>query len=240
MLQYFFKFFLGFGRQIRSFIPSSLAILCVAGVLSCNVRGGTTTINGPVNITVDAVVYTTYYSTTEYSRIIENYTQTIGSSVTAPTDYPNVLVGIKDATALFSQPWWVGGIDPNGTKAQAAAIAWYNAPGFPINQGVQLPNGSQTPYFAYATGDSSDQVRYAYAYFDAGSSQVVSSIAQAEVVSDSFSYALAGPVAGTPGPPVAVPEPASILLWASIGLAGGYGQLRRKLRLWAASTASRI
>lgn len=239
MLQYFFKFFLGFGRQIRSFIPSSLAILCVAGVLSCNVRGGTTTINGPVNITVDAVVYTTYYSTTGYNFIDENYTQPIGSSVTAPTDFPNVLVGIKDATALFSQPWWVGAGEPSGAKAQAAAIAWYNAPGFPINDGIRLPNGTQTPYFAYATGDSSDQVRYAYAYFDTGSGQVVSSIAQAEL-SDTFSYALAGPVAGTPGPPVAVPEPASILLWASIGLAGGYGQLRRKLRLWAASTASRI
>lgn len=140
-------------------------------------------------------------------------------------------MGIKDATPLFSQPWWVGGNDPTGAQAQAAAIQWYNASGFPANQGVQLPNGSQTPYFVYGTGDTADQVRYAYAYFDAGSSQVVSSIAQSDISTDNFSYALAGPR-------VVVPEPASnVLLWSSIGLAGGYGYLRRKSRRRAGATA---
>lgn len=153
-----------------------------------------TTINGPVGITVDGNTYGTYYTTIEYSKILENYTTIIGPSVTAPTDNPNNLVGIKDATPLFSQPWWSGGFDPTGAKAQAAAIQWFNTSGFPINQGVQLPNGSQTPYFVYATGDSSDQVRYAYAYFDAGSGQVVSSIGQSEIVGDNYSYALAGPL----------------------------------------------
>ena len=153
-----------------------------------------TTINGPVGITVDGNTYGTYYSTIEYYKILENYTTTVGPSVTAPTDNPNNLVGIKDATSLFSQPWWVGGFDPTGAKAQAAAIQWFNTSGFPINQGVQLPNGSQTPYFVYATGDSSDFVRYAYAYYDSNAGQVVSSFAQADILADNFSYALAGPL----------------------------------------------
>jgi hypothetical protein len=153
-----------------------------------------TTINGPVGITVDGNTYGTYYSTTEYYRILENYTTTVGAGVTAPTDNPNNLVGIKDATSLFSQPWWVGGADPSGAKAQAAAIQWFNTSGFPINQGVQLPNGSQTPYFVYATGDNADQVRYAYAYYDSNAGQVVSSFAQSDIISDNFSYALAGPL----------------------------------------------
>ncbi len=171
-------------------IFSSLMISLVAA----SSPASATTINGPVGITVDGGVYSTYYSTTEYYRVLENYTQTVGPSITAPTNNPNNLVGIADATSFFSQPWWSGGFDPTGAKAQAAAIQWFNTSGFPINQGVQLPNGSQTPYFVYATGDTSDQVRYAYAYFDAGSGQVVSSIAQSEVVGDTFSYALAGPL----------------------------------------------
>jgi len=179
-------------------------------------------INGPVGITVDGGVYETYYSTTEYYRVLENYTQLVGPSITAPTDNPNSLVGIGAATPLFSQPWWVGASDPTGQKAQAAAIEWYNTSGFPINDGVQLPNGTQTPYFVYATGDTSDQVLYAYAYFDAGSSQVVSSIAQAENVGDNFAYALAGPVA--------VPEPSTCAM-ALAGLAcGGYLRFRGRKR----------
>ena len=154
---------------------------------------GAQVINGPVGITVSGVTYNTYYTTTEYTRILANYTQTVGPSVTAPTDNPNDLIGIKAATPLFSQPWWVGATDETGSTAQNAAIQWYNNT---INQPVQLPNDTQTPYFVYATGDNSDLVRYAYAYFDAGSGQVVSSIAQADILSDNFSYALAGPVAG--------------------------------------------
>ncbi len=151
-------------------------------------------INGPVNITVDSKTYGTFYSTNEYYKVLQNYTQTVGPSITAPTNSPNNLYGIAEAFSFFSQPWWTGGIDPTGAKAQAAAIQWYNTSGFPINQGVQLPNGSHTPYFAYSTGDTSDLVRYAYAYFDGGSGQVVSSIAQSDILNDNFSYALAGPL----------------------------------------------
>jgi len=182
-----------------------------------------TTINGPVSITVDGNAYATYYSTTEFFRVLENYTQTVGPSITAPTNNPNGLIGIEDATPLFSQPWWVGGSDPTGAKAQAAAIEWYNTSGFPINDGVHTPNVTQTPYFVYATGDTSDQVRYAYAYFDAGSGQVVSSIAQSEVVGDNFSYALAGPV-------VPVPEPSTITIAGiGIGMAGWSAWKKRRV-----------
>jgi hypothetical protein len=182
-----------------------------------------TTINGPVGITVDGDVYATYYSTTEYYRILENYTATVGPSITAPTNNPNGLVGIEDATPTFSQPWWVGASDPTGAKAQAAAIEWYNTSGFPVNDGVQTPNVTQTPYFVYATGDTSDQVFYAYAYFDAGSSQVVSSIAQSDINADNFSYALAGPV-------VPVPEPSTITIAGiGIGLAGWSAWKKRRV-----------
>jgi hypothetical protein len=205
------------------------AAVFTALVLTGNAAATPTTINGPVAITVGGSNYDVYYTTVLYTDVVAQYTQTIGPSVTASTTTPTTLIGIADAVSIFSQPWWDSS-DVTGASAQAAAIAWYNASGFPVNQGVQLPNGgqtpsngSQTPYFAFNTGNNADEILYAYAYFDAGTSQVVSSTATADILADTYSYALAG-AAVAPPPPPNVPAPSQLLLMLTglLSMSGAY------------------
>lgn len=114
--------------------------------------------NGPVSTTVGSNTYSVFYSTIMFQDILGNIGGIPDASASYSTSLPYTIDGLG-SNPYFKLPWW----NPSdSTAATQAADQWYQASGWPRNDGVQFPNESSavSPYFVYGTGDGGARAFY--------------------------------------------------------------------------------
>lgn len=144
--------------------------------------------NGPVSTTLGSTNYSVYYTAPmDFYSIL-----TITATPSPGAKYPVGSIDGLGTNPLFMLPWW----NPSSSAAAlAAAQTWYNTSGWPINDGVRLPNSTntETPYFAYGSGNSGFLTYYVALKPDPGNPGGPPIVIDSSVSSfDNISFALAG------------------------------------------------
>ena len=144
--------------------------------------------NGPVSTTLSSTNYSVYYTTSMQAYDIFTITGTPNASASYPIGGSIDGLGTNP---FFKLPWW----NPtNSSTALQAAYQWYNASGWPINDGVRFPNGTNnvTPFFAFGSQNAGFLTDYIALQYDPAAPNTPTIINGSVSSFDSYSFALAG------------------------------------------------